>query len=164
MYEEILRTRLKTLYEDMTCTSDEAINLVNFVCSTISDKKTVLKDIYFKERAPIKVLNPSYDIKGGVNDVEAELIAISEGYDQFVRKISLRTSSILVKHKNAVKLFVEIVSLPEPYARILYLKFFKGLEMDDIKNEMFISKSACYRRLEKGIQLLNERISREENT
>ena len=162
MYEEILRARLKTLYEDLTCSSDEAIQLVGFMNTCLTDKAAVLKDMYYKDHAPVKVLNPAYDVKGGVKDIEAEIIAVGEGYDQFVRKLSLKTTNILNRHKSALNVFVHILTLPDPYSRLLYLRFFKCMEMDDVMNEMFMSKSACYRKLERGIKLLNERLSLKE--
>ena len=57
MYEEILRERLSTLYSDLTCTNTEAVALVNLMNDSIDDKTNMIKDVYFRDRAPVKVLS-----------------------------------------------------------------------------------------------------------
>lgn len=160
MFEEVLRNRLSSLYVDLTCTGEEAETLVNFMTDSIDDKTTVLRDMYYHNNSPVKVLNPSYNIKGGKKDIEAEIIAVSEGYDIFIKKISCKTSNVLSKHSSALELFLAILTLPDPYARILYLRFFKGMTIEDVSNNLFISRSSCYRKQEKAISLLNDRLEK----
>ncbi len=158
MYEDILIKRLNGLYTDLTCKSEEAENLVNFMCTSLDDKRTFLKDMYYRDHAPVKVLNPSYTgVKGGKKDIEAEIISISEGYDSFIKKLGNQTSDILSRHSMALELFVELLSMPEPYSRLLYLRYFKGLDMDEVSRITFMSKSSCYRKIEKGVELLIKR-------
>ncbi len=161
MYENQLLSRLKNLYTDLTCSGQEAENLVNFMTDSIDDKVTVIRDLYYHDYAPVKVLNPSYTLKGGRNDIEAEIISVSEGYDSFLKKISCQTSNVLSKHSSALNIFLHILALPQPYARILYLRYFKGLNMDEISKELFISKSQCYRKHQEGVYILNKLLSQD---
>ena len=159
MYENILRERLTSLYKDLTCTNDEAVSLMSFMNNSFDDKVTVINDIYYHEHAPVRVLSTEFTGTGGSYDIEEELIKISEGYDRFLKQIGLRTSNVLSKHTHALDLFLNLLSLPEPYSRILYLRFFKGCSIDEVSKSMFISKTSCYRKQEKGIRLLYERLN-----
>ena len=105
MYENQLLSRLKNLYTDLTCSGQEAENLVNFMTDSIDDKVTVIRDLYYHDYAPVKVLNPSYTLQGGRNDIEAEIISVSEGYDSFLKKISCQTSNVLSKHSSALNIY-----------------------------------------------------------
>lgn len=162
MYENTLMTRLKSLYSDLTLSGEEAENLVSFMVDSIDDKVTVMRDLYYHDYAPVKVLNPSYTVKGGKRDIEAEIISVSEGYDAFIKKIGCQTSGVLNKHKAALNLFLNILALPEPYSRIMYMRYFKCFNMDEISKAMFISKSSCYRKHERGLYILNKALSASE--
>ncbi|MBR1797137.1 MAG: sigma-70 family RNA polymerase sigma factor [Clostridiales bacterium] len=159
MYENILRERLNTLYEDLTCSNNEAISLVNFMSECVDDKIAVIRDMYFHDHAPVRVLNPSIEHTGGSYDIEEEIIEISQGYDTFVKKLGNKTSYVLNKHAKALALFLTLMNLPDPYSRVLYLRYFKCLSVEDISEEMFISKSSVYRKHDKGISLLYELMS-----
>ncbi|MBR3533153.1 MAG: hypothetical protein IKN80_04640 [Clostridiales bacterium] len=154
MYYEILRQRLDNLYDDLTLKTDEAVSLVNFMVESIGEKNSLIKDIYFRDRAPVKVINTAAVHVKGRGDAEDEVIALSEGYDRFISQIGIRTVSVLDRHTRALTIFLNILSLPDPYARILYLKFVRLSTMDEIAQMMFMSKSSCYRKQEQGIKLL----------
>lgn len=160
MYEEVLRERLTNLYSDLTCTGNEAVALVNLVNESVTDKDMMIKDVYFKDRAPVKVLNTVFSGSGGSYDIEKEIIEISEGYDKFIRRLSYRTSCLLNRHAMALSLLVEILALPDPYSKILYLHFYKCYPLTQVSEILFISKSACYRHSEKGIHLLHKNIEK----
>ena len=163
MYEEVLRERLNRLYKDLTFTGKEAVALVNFINTSIDDKHTMIRDVYYRDRAPVKVLNPAFTGSGGNYDIEGELINISEGYDRFLKKVGYKTSSVLDRHGRALDLLLSILALPDPYSRLLYLHFFKCLTIAEVSEIMFMSKSSCYRRVERGIHLLHESIEKNEN-
>ena len=156
MYEEILKDRLKNLYGDLTLTNREAVSLVNFMNQSMDDKHDLIKDIYFRDMSPVRVLNPGSEIPGqkGPRDQTDEFIDVCEGYDVFIRNIGSRTSYLLEKHSRAVELFVDMLSLPHPYARILYMRFVKSCSIEDVGRELYMSKSACYRKQEKAIKML----------
>ncbi len=162
MYEDVLRERLKNLYSDLTCTGEEAVSLVNFMTCSIDDKVTVIRDMYFHDNAPVKVLNTEFGGKGKRYDYEDEVIAVSEGYDHFIRKIGVRTTSVLNKHFSALSLFICILNLPYPYSSILYLRFFKNSSIDQVCKDLFMSRSSCYRKQERGIALLLKKVNGQE--
>jgi len=160
MYEEVLRERLESLYTDLTCTNNEAVALVNLMNDSIDDKNNIIKDVYFRDRAPVKVLSTVFSGSGGTYDIENELIDVSAGYDKFIKKLSYKTSCVLNRHALALTLFLEILALPDPYSKILYLHFFKSLPLTQVSEILFISKSACYRYSEKGINMLHKNIEK----
>jgi len=163
MYEEILRERLTTLYEDLTCTQSEAVALVNLMNDSIDDKTCMIKDVYFRDRAPVKVLSTVFSGTGGTYDIENEIIEVSQGYDKFIKRLGYKTSCVLNRHSMALTLFLEILALPDPYSKILYLQYFKGLTITEVSEALFISKSACHRRAQKGIRMLHKNIETKYN-
>lgn len=159
MYENVLRDRLTKLYSDLTCTGTEAASLIAFMNNSIDDKTKVIKDMYYRDHAPVRVLNTEFRGTGGRFDIEEELISISEGYDRFLKKIGKQTTVLLNRHTRALNLLLDLLALPDPYCRILYLRFFKGFTVEKVSEIMFISKTSCYRKQEQGIRLLYERIN-----
>jgi hypothetical protein len=163
MYEEILRERLSTLYSDLTCTNTEAVALVNLMNDSIDDKTNMIKDVYFRDRAPVKVLSTVFSGSGGTYDIENEIIEVGEGYDRFIRRLGYKTSCVLNRHFMALSLFLEILALPDPYSKILYLHYYKCLTITEVSETLFISKSACHRHEQKGIRILHKNIEKKYN-
>lgn len=163
MYEEVLRERLTTLYTDLTCTQTEAVALVNLMSDSIDDKTNMIRDVYFRDRAPVKVLSTVFSGSGSNYDIENEIIEVSEGYDKFIKRLGYKTSSVLNRHALALSLFLEILALPDPYSKILYLHFYKGLTITEVSEALFISKSACHRQEQKGIRMLHKNVEKKYN-
>lgn len=159
MYENVLRDRLTTLYSDLTCTGVEAASLISFMNNSIDDKIGFFKDMYYHDHSPVRVLNTEFRGTGGNYDIEEELITISEGYDRFIKKLGKQTAVVLSKHSRALNLFLYLLALPDPYCRILYLRYFKGFTVEKVSEIMFISKTSCYRKQEQGIHLLYESLN-----
>ncbi|MBP5181348.1 MAG: DUF1492 domain-containing protein [Clostridiales bacterium] len=159
MYEDVLIERLKNLYDDLTCSGEEAISLVNFMTDCMEDKVTVIRDLYFHDHAPVKVLNPQALPGGGHKDPADELIEVSIGYDNFVKNIGVQATGVIRRHTKALNMFLMILSLPTPYSSILYLHYFKKMSIDDTCKVLYISRSSCYRKRERAIKILNNRMS-----
>lgn len=158
MYEETLKSRLKTMYGDLTFSSKEACMLIGLLTDSIHDKDNFLRDLYFSENAPVKVLSTE-DLPRGTGDATSEIIDICMGYDDYVKGIGREAYNLIDRHNKALRLFTNMLSLPFPYSQILYLRFFKDCSVDEICSEMFLSKSNFYRKFERGITLLLERLN-----
>lgn len=158
MHEESLKVRLKNLRSDLTFSSDEANMLIGLLTDSVEDKEEILKHLYFSENAPVKVLSGDH-ITGGKGDVTGEIIDICMGYDKYAKNLGREAYNLLDRHNKALKIFLLMLKLPYPFSQILYLKFFKGMSVDEICNELYLSKSGFYRKYERAITLLLERIN-----
>ena len=163
MLEDVVKRRLKSLYDDLTYSSKEAVSLVNFMNESIDDKMNILSDFYFHDHSPVKVINTQNVIKGGNKDTTDELIEISIGYDTFIRNLGTETNMLLDRHMRALDLFLSMLSLPSQQARILYLRFFKCYTIEQTCEELFLSKTTCYRKQEKAIKLLSHMLKQTDN-
>ncbi|MCR5592731.1 MAG: DUF1492 domain-containing protein [Saccharofermentans sp.] len=159
MYEDVLIERLKNLHSDLMCTGDEAVSLVNFMTDCMEDKVTVIRDLYFHDRSPVKVINPQLVPHGRYKDPADELIEVSLGYDSFVKNIGSQATGVLRRHTKALNMFLMILSLPAPYSSILYLRYFKQLSIDDTCKELYMSRSSCYRKHQRAIKILNKKMT-----
>lgn len=157
MHEETLKAKLKTMYVDLTFTSKEANMLVGLLTDSVDDREQILKHLYFGENAPVKVLSFENEPRGK-GDITEEVIDLCMGYDRYSRNISREVYNLLDRHNRALKLFINMMSLPYPFAQILYLRYFKDMTVDEIRSETYLSKSGFYRKYEKAMSLLLDKM------
>ena len=159
MYEKAFKARLKTLYPDLTYASKDAYALIKLINGGIDDKNAVIRDLYYHDHVPVKVINPGLRVKGGHFDIEDELISLSEGYDSYLKNMGTKVEDVICRHNVALEILINILSLPDPYARTLYLHYYKGYTVTEIAKEYYSSKTTCYRNIEKGTEMLYKRLS-----
>ena len=162
IYEKAFKSKLKTLYPDLTYACKDALALIRLINGGIDDKNAVIQDLYYHDHVPVKVINPGLHIKGGQYDIEDELISLGEGYDRYLKNMGTKVEDAICRHNVALEILINILSLPDPYARTLYLHYFKGYTVTQIAKEYFSSKTTCYRNIEKGTEMLYKRLSIEE--
>jgi len=158
MHEETLRIRLKSLSKDLSISSEEANLLLGLLTDSVDDKEELLKHLYFSENSPVKVLNTVSE-PHGQGDITEEVIDVCMGYDKYVKSLGREAYNLLDKHNKALRLFIDLITLPYPYSQILYLKDYKKLTVDEICVEMYLSKSSFYRKYERSFTLLLEKVN-----
>lgn len=162
MSDKSFKSKLKSLYPDITCSGRNALMFVSLINESVDDKAEMIRNLYFRDHAPVRVTNPGNYIKGGHYDLEDELIAISEGYDNYIKNMGEEAEHNMYRHIVALEILTNMLSLPDPYARMLYLHFYKGYRISQIADMFFTSKTTCYRNIQKGIDLLYKRMSIEQ--
>ncbi|MCR5528016.1 MAG: hypothetical protein K6F49_02235 [Saccharofermentans sp.] len=158
MDKKTLKTILDNLYDDMIITDREAVKLASFISSSRRDKNNILKKLYYSDNAPVKVLSTEFKGKGE-SDVTGEMIDVSVKYDEFIERLENRMNELIARHNKAMNVFFLIMSLPEPFCRVLYLKYFKRMTCDEVSVELYISPSTFYRKLHDGEDLLIKNIN-----
>ena len=118
---EAFKAKLKTLYPDLTYACNDALSLIRLINGGIDDKTAVIQDLYYHDHVPVKVINPGLHIKGGHYDIEDELISLGEGYDRYLKNMGTKVEDAICRHNVALEILINILSLPDPYARTLYL-------------------------------------------
>ena len=158
MDKKTLKTILDNLYDDMIITDREAVKLASFISSSRRDKNNILKELYYSDNAPVKVLSTEFKGKGE-SDVTGEMIDVSVKYDEFIERLENRMNELIARHNKSMNVFFLIMSLPEPFCRVLYLKYFKRMTCDEVSVELYISPSTFYRKLHDGEDLLIKNIN-----
>lgn len=161
MDKKTLKTILDNLYDDMIISDKEAVKLASFISSSRKDKNSILRELYYSDNAPVKVLSTEFKGKGE-SDVTGEMIDVSIKYDEFIERMENRMNELITRHNKAMNVFFLIMSLPEPFCRVLYLKYFKRMTCDEVSVELYISPSTFYRKLRDGEELLIKNINEKE--
>ncbi|MCQ2531468.1 MAG: DUF1492 domain-containing protein [Saccharofermentans sp.] len=145
-----LKTRLESMYDDMNFSNDKANYMLSLITDTNEDKEVLLKNIYFNDNSPLKIINYVYAPKGDC-DYTGEILNISLKYDYFVKGINDTAQSLMRNYTNAVKLFLIVLSLPEPYSLLLYLRYYKRMNADDVMQKLHLSRTTYYRLYDRAL-------------
>ena len=161
MDKKQLKEILDNLYDDLIINDKEAINLASFISNSRKDKNSILRELYYNDNAPVKVLSTQF--KGrGESDVTGEMIDVSIKYDEFLDRLEKRVNELISRHNRAMDVFFLIMSLPDPLCRLLYLKYFKRMTCDEVSVQLYISPPTFYRKLKDGEELLIKNINERE--
>lgn len=161
MDKKQLKEILDNLYDDLIINDKEAVNLASFISSSRKDKNSIMRELYYNDNAPVKVLSTEFKGKGE-SDVTGEMIDVSIRYDEFLDRLETRVDDLISRHNKAMNVFFLIMSLPDPFCRLLYLKYFKRMTCDEVSVMLFISPSTFYRKLRDGEELLIRNINEKE--
>ena len=154
-----LQTRLDTIYEDINLYNTQAEEILSLIDCTTNDKENLLSSIYFSENSPLKTMHYIYS-PGSKGDSTAEMIRVSMNYDLFVNEMSRKAKELITIHNSAIDLFTIILSLPMPYCQLLYFRYYKKYSIDEIRNQLFLSRSSYYRLFDNAISLAMDKIQR----
>lgn len=153
MDQKELKTRLETLYDDLVITNRETTELLSFISKSGDERRKMLDDMYFKDNAPVKVLGTEF-LGRKEADITGEMIALSSKYDEFIDRLHKEAYGMMARHNEAVDIFYMILSLPEPYCKILYLRYFRRLSCKETMSCLYQSRTTFFRNLNKAIELL----------
>ncbi len=153
MDQRELKIRLETLYDDLVITNRETTELLSFISKSGDERRRMLNDMYFKDNAPVKVLGTEF-LGRREADVTGEMIALSTKFDEFIDRLHKEAYGMMARHNQAVDLFYMILSLPDPYCKILYLRYFRRLSCKETMNCLYLSRTTFFRNLNKAIDLL----------
>lgn len=155
MNKNEFKSMLENMYNDVNFNTDNANVLLSLANDFNGDKSNLLRNIYFKENSPVKVMNTTFNV-GSNKDYQDEMLTISMKYDEFIIHLNQKAADVINKRSKAVDLFIAILSLPEPYSQLLYLRYYKRLSSEEIMDKLFISRSTYYRNFDKGLNKLIE--------
>ena len=155
METKALKKRLDSLYDDLMIADHATSELMEFICSSGEDKRKILDDMYFKDNAPVKVIGTEF-LGRKESDITGEMLNISIKYDEFIHRLHREADQIMTRHIEAVDIFNLILSLPEPYCRILYLRYFRQLSCQETMQSLYQSRTTFFRNYNKALKMLQE--------
>ena len=151
----MLMNRLNTLQYDLIKSPEEANRCLSDLKETRNDKIKALMDDYAKDNAPVKVSDIS-GIPKRECDMTGEMIDFCEGFDRYIDSIEKEYASIKKRRKEAVKLMTMLMSIKQPYAKILYLRYYRKMSPEVACKEMHIARSTMFRRQSNALNLLSD--------
>ena len=152
-----LKKKLDTLYDDLMIADHATSELMEFICSSGEDKRKLLNEVYFKDNAPVKVIGTEF-LGRKEADITGEMLNVSIKYDEFIHRLHREADQIMTRHVEAVDIFNLILSLPEPYCRILYLRYFKRLSCQETMQSLYLSRTTFFRTYNKALMMLQKEL------
>lgn len=153
--KSILMSRLNRLQDDVDTVPEKARSYMTEIKRTNSDRYRALMDIYATDNAPVKVSDYSL-IPKKQGDMTAEMLDFSSGFDKYIDSLEKEYLAARMKRCEAIRLMTLVLSLPQPYSRLLYLRFYRKLSPDDASNVMHLARSTMFRKQSTAMGLLVE--------
>lgn len=151
----MLLTRLNSLQTDVNTVPEKAKCYLTELRKTRNDKRKALMDIYAEEYAPAKVTDFS-GLPKKEGDMTGEMLDFSNGFDNYIASLEKEYLDAKKQRKEAIRLLTLMLSLKQPYSRILYLRYYKRLSPEDACFEMHIARSTLFRKQSTALSQLME--------
>lgn len=154
MNEKELKTKLKSLDHDLQYSKRGINERMALIRSSEEDKQRILMDLFAKENAPLKITR--YDgLRGGKSE-EDRMIDFSLGFQAFYRNMEKETRRLIKMHEEANSLLRSVLSLENPYQRIIYRRYIDHRLHDSIAAELYMARATYYRNYNKALVMLTD--------
>ena len=141
----ILISKLKSLSIDFNVAPDTTAAFLSEVKKTREEKRKAMMALYAEYYAPQKVSDYS-GLPKRQSDMTAEMIDFSNGFDRYIASIEAEYNSVIKQKRDAAALLSLVLSLEQPYSRILYLRYYKKMSPDDVCSTLHIARSTMFRK------------------
>ena len=141
----ILISKLKSLSIDFNVAPDTTAAFLSEVKKTREEKRKAMMALYAEYYAPQKVTDYS-GLPKRQSDMTAEMIDFSNGFDRYIASIEAEYNSVIKQKRDAAALLSLVLSLEQPYSRILYLRYYKKMSPDDVCSTLHIARSTMFRK------------------
>ena len=153
--KSMLLTRLNSLQTDVNTVPEKAKCYLTELRKTRNDKRKALMNVYAADYAPAKVTDFS-GLPKKEGDMTGEMLDFSNGFDKYIDSLEQEYMDAKRQRKEAVRLLTLMLSLKQPYSRILYLRYYKKLSPEDACFEMHIARSTLFRKQNAALSQLME--------
>ena len=140
-----LLVKLNSIYSDVNSSPEKSCRFLSEINKSEQDKRKILMDVYAAYYSPEKVTDYSSLPKRSC-DMTAEMLDFSENFDKYLASIEEEYNVYVRQKREAVALLALILSLRQPYSRILYLKYYRRMSPADMCSEMHIARSTLFRK------------------
>ncbi|MBR4404329.1 MAG: DUF1492 domain-containing protein [Clostridiales bacterium] len=140
----IIVSRLNALRSDLSDKSPVEDTIIAEICRAREDKKQSLMDLYAGYFAPCKVTDPAYKPKAQ-GDMSELMINFSEGYKAFINSLEEQYVNSIIKRRRATILLNRMLSIKMPCALIMYLYYYKHMDVEEVKDLLYMSRATFYR-------------------
>ena len=140
-----LLVKLNSMYSDVNASPDKTTSFLDTIRRSEEDKRKILMDMYADCYAPVKATDYSGLPKRSC-DMTAEMLDFVDNFDKYIASIEEEYSVFIKQKREAVALLAMVLSLRQPYSRILYLKYYKRMSPVEMCGEMHIARSTLFRK------------------
>ena len=147
--------KLNSMYSDVNLDPDKTAAYLEEIRKTSDDKRKLLMNVYAKYYAPVKVTDYS-GLPKRECDMTGEMIDFSASFDDYIASVEEQYNIIVKQKREAVALLSLVLSLKQPYARILYFRYYKKLTTKETCEELHIARSTLFRKREVALGELSK--------
>ena len=140
-----LLLKLNSMYRDVNASPDKTTSYLSDIKRTEEDKRRILMDLYAGYYAPEKVTDYS-GLPKRQCDMTGEMLDFADNFDKYIASLEEEYSVFLKQKREAVALLAMVLSLRQPYSKILYLKYYKKMSPLEMCGEMHIASSTLFRK------------------
>lgn len=158
----LLLAKLNSLYSDVNTSPERTAAYLEELKKSQEDRRKILMDVYAGYYAPEKVTDYS-GLPKRQCDMTGEMLDFSSGFDRYIASIEEEYNVIVKQKREAVALLSLVLSLKQPYSRILYLRYYKKLSPEDASEEMHIARSTMFRKRNAALGELAELFAAKNN-
>ena len=157
-----LLLKLNSMYRDVNSLPDKTNEYLKAVRSTEEDKRQILMNVYAGYYAPVKVTDYS-GLPKRQCDMTAEMLDFADNFEKYLASIEEEYSVFIKQKREAVALLAMVLSLRQPYSRILYLKYYRKMSPAAMCDEMHIARSTLFRKRNAALGELAELFAESNN-
>ncbi|MBO4450382.1 MAG: DUF1492 domain-containing protein [Clostridiales bacterium] len=150
-----LLLKLNSLYSDVNLNPEKTAAYLEEIRKTSEDKRRLLMNVYAQYYAPAKVTDYS-GLPKRECDMTGEMLDFSSGFDSYIASIEEQYNIVVKQKQEAVALLSLVLSLKQPYSRILYFRYYKKMSTKETCREMHIARTTFFRKREAALSELSK--------
>ncbi|MBO4636786.1 MAG: hypothetical protein J5685_06535 [Clostridiales bacterium] len=155
MKDELLE-KLRKLRRDISL-GDGDDRFEQFIRESINDREDLAREFYFGENAPVSVSKTEYT-HNNTADMNKIMIDVVSGFEEFMDRIVKEKNRDYERKKEAATLLKSIMILPMPYCQILYLRYYKCFNWQQVCFIVHMGKTTFYRKHDEAVEMLDQMI------
>ena len=153
-----LLLKLRSLYTDVNLEPERIESYLEEIRKTSEDKRKLMMNLYAKYYAPEKVTDYS-GLPKRECDMTSEMLDFSSGFEIYLNSIEEEYNVIVKQKREAFARWSLVLSLKQPYSRILYFRYYKRMSTKDTCDKLHIARSTLFRKREVALLELSKQFA-----
>ena len=141
----LVLTRLGSLHNDVNMEPDSNTKYLAELKKTKEEKRRIIMDIYARYYSPQKTTDLS-GLPKRQGDMTGEMLDFCAGFDQYIASMEAEYQAYSKQRKEAVQLLTMVLTLKQPFSRILYLRYYMKMSPEDACGTLHVARSTLFRK------------------
>ena len=161
MLKENLAHRLNNLFYDLRCSNRDLLVKLFMYNLTSKDREEVIREMYESDFLPIKVNKITSKINQDRCDIEL-FEKYLEGFDKYLKSQQHEIDEVVKNNQIAVRIFLHILELEGQKSNVMYLLYYKKMNIETTMESLYMSKSSFFRLKRAAFADLYELVNKDE--
>ena len=144
MLKENLANRLNNLFYDLRCSNRDLLVKLFMYNLTSEDREAVLREMYESDFLPIKVNKITDNITQDRCDMDL-VEKYLQGFDKYLKSQQREIDEVIRNNQIAVRIFLHILELEGQKCNVMYLLYYRKMDVDKAMKSLYMSKSSFFR-------------------